>query len=94
MKRAKFPPKGDPEEEGDDDKPSPAKKPKGSDAKKSDRKKSEPQKSDRPELIKGAKKRKSTPMSREERMLMEIRQAPKKVELCIPCLPYVRYVMC
>ena len=59
MKRAKFPPKGktgpeDPNEEKEEeveDKPSPAKKPK---------------KSERPELIKGAKKRKSTPISREE----------------------------
>ena len=88
MKRAKFPPKGDTaedpdkekeEEEEEEDKPSPAKKPK---------------KSQRPDLIKGAKKRKSTPISREERTLREIREARKGVELCIPRLPFVRYVMC
>ena len=47
----------------------------------------------KPELIKGAQKRKSTPMSRQERSLKEIREAWKRVELCFPCLPYVRYVM-
>ena len=76
---AEDPDKEKQEEEEEEDKPSPAKKPK---------------KSQRPDLIKGAKKRKSTPISREERMLREIRQACKRVELCIPHLPFVMYVMC
>ena len=44
----------------------------------------------RPKLASGSKKCKSTPMKREERTMRQLREARKRVELCIPCLPLAR----
>ena len=49
----------------------------------------------KPQLISGTKKRKKTiPMTRDERSIIEITKARRNVQLCIPKLSFTRLVRC
>ena len=52
--------------------------------------KKKPDPKQRPKLVFGSKKHKTTPMKREERTMRQIREARKRVELCMPHLPLAR----